>query len=225
MSLSGTGGAYYTGGTLASSFNLHSAFSRHLFVRASAVPSTANFKIPHQFRGGSSSSMPHEQFSWNHTTSGFQGSNSRRSGSYVAAQMTLANLTANTWHSVGAIYDGSNLRSYLEGVADGVSSSSSVGSASNCQVDILCALTTANTLDSSSNFSIGEIAELAIWNVVLTADEIASLSKGMRATRIRPASLVYYAPFIRELGDIKGGLIARKLAGTEVIADHPRVYG
>jgi len=69
----------------------------------------------------------------------------------------------------------------------------------------------------------GQIAEVGIWNAALTAAEIASLAKGMTCDKVRPQSLVFYAPLVRDLIDQKGGLtITNNNAAT--VADQPRVY-
>lgn len=68
----------------------------------------------------------------------------------------------------------------------------------------------------------GSLAEAAIWNVVLTDAEIASLGKGFKASRIRPQSLVFYAPLIRDLQDVKGALAITN-NNTATVAVHPRV--
>ena len=73
-----------------------------------------------------------------------------------------------------------------------------------------------------NNFN-GSLAEVGIWNAALTADEIASLAKGMTCDKIRPQSLVFYAPLVRDLIDQKGGLtITNNNAAT--VAAHPRIY-
>ncbi len=69
----------------------------------------------------------------------------------------------------------------------------------------------------------GLLAEVGIWNVALTAEEIASLAKGMTCDKVRPQSLVFYAPLVRNLQDVKGGLTITN-NNTATVADHPRVY-
>ena len=78
-------------------------------------------------------------------------------------------------------------------------------------------------LDNMTGFFTGAIAEAGIWNVALTADEIASLAKGVTCNLIRPQSLVFYAPLIRDLQDVRGGLTIANNNGATV-ANHPRVY-
>jgi hypothetical protein len=67
------------------------------------------------------------------------------------------------------------------------------------------------------------IAEVGIWNVALTAAEVASLAKGMTCDKVRPQNLVFYAPLVRDLIDQKGGLTITNNNGATV-ATHPRVY-
>jgi hypothetical protein len=69
----------------------------------------------------------------------------------------------------------------------------------------------------------GQIAEAAIWNAALTDAEVASLAKGFKPTRIRPQSLVFYAPLIRNLQDTRGGLAITN-NNSATVAEHPRVY-
>jgi hypothetical protein len=69
----------------------------------------------------------------------------------------------------------------------------------------------------------GQGAEAAIWSVALSDAEIASLAKGFKPYRIRPQSLVFYAPLIRELIDVKGALAITN-NNTATVERHPRVY-
>jgi hypothetical protein len=69
----------------------------------------------------------------------------------------------------------------------------------------------------------GRTAEVGIWNVALSATELSSLAKGMTCDKVRPQSLVFYAPLVRDLIDQKGGLaITNNNAAT--VANHPRIY-
>lgn len=100
---------------------------------------------------------------------------------------------------------------------------------------------TTNTADSSSgqnynavgvgarfsstwgSFFDGRVAEVGIWDVDLTDDEIASLGKGFKPYRIRPQNLVFYAPLVRNIQDTKRG-VAITNNNTATVAVHPRVY-
>jgi hypothetical protein len=87
-------------------------------------------------------------------------------------------------------------------------------------VDLFVGTRPAPTL---GGFFTGDIAEVGIWNVALTAAEIAPLAKGMTCDKIRPQNLVFYAPLVRDLIDQKGGLTITNNNGATV-ATHPRVY-
>lgn len=72
-------------------------------------------------------------------------------------------------------------------------------------------------------FFAGLLGEVATWNAALTDDEVTSLARGFKPFRIRPQSLQFYAPIVRDLQDLRGGLtITNNNAAT--VADHPRVY-
>jgi hypothetical protein len=77
-------------------------------------------------------------------------------------------------------------------------------------------------IPTSTNAATLDGADVAIWNVVLNIEEIESLAKGFKPHRIRPQSLVFYAPLVRELQDIKGGVTITNNGPT--VTDHPRVY-
>ena len=76
---------------------------------------------------------------------------------------------------------------------------------------------------NNTGYFTGQIAEVGIWNAALTAEEIASLAKGMTCDKIRPQSLVFYAPLVRDLIDQKGGLTITN-NNSATVADHPRIY-
>jgi hypothetical protein len=67
------------------------------------------------------------------------------------------------------------------------------------------------------------VAEAAIWTAALTATEILSLNAGASPALVRPQSLVFYAPLIRDLQDVRGGLAITNNNGATVV-DHPRVF-
>lgn len=223
MALSGAGG-YRTTATIPESVHpLNASYTRHLFARSSVAPTTAGgFRFPCGMRGGFASGFSHDEFAWDHTGAQFVRSNYHRSGGYVSAQMSAGNFTPDEWRSYGVTFDGANLRSYVEGVLDGVSAATAPSNVGNTEV----------TLNGSSNygsvsnpFNNGQTAELAIWDTVLTADELLSLAKGFRASRIRPSRLVFYAPVVRGKQDIRGGRTLSLGVGSETVTDHPRIIG
>jgi len=77
------------------------------------------------------------------------------------------------------------------------------------------------------------MAEAAIWNAVLTTDEIVALSKGAKPNTVRPESLMFYSPLVRgsdsSVPDETGNapLFAYNFAinFTPSYTDHTRRYG
>ena len=72
----------------------------------------------------------------------------------------------------------------------------------------------------------GAIAEAAIWDVALTAAEIATLARGVSPLLVRPGSLLAYWPVYGTQSpepDLKGAA-ALTITGTATAAAHPRVY-
>jgi hypothetical protein len=125
----------------------------------------------------------------------------------------------NAWnHACGVFVSESSRTAYLDGTA-GTTSTTSLGATGPFNSTVIGARY-GNTL--GFYFS-GRIAEVGIWSAALTADEIASLAKGMTCDKVRPQSLVYYAPLVRDLQDVRGGLTITN-NNSATVANHPRVY-
>jgi hypothetical protein len=61
-----------------------------------------------------------------------------------------------------------------------------------------------------------------MWQATLSAQEADSLSKGFTCDKVRPQSLVYYSPLIRDIIDVKGGMTLTDASST--VQPHTRVY-
>jgi hypothetical protein len=135
---------------------------------------------------------------------------------------TSIGYTSGAWtHACGVVSSDSNRTVYINGGSSGTNTTSVSLSANPVQCSI-AAQRFAGFLNGSS-FAVAEIAEVGIWNAALTAAEIASLAKGMTCDKVRPQSLVFYAPLVRDLIDQKGGRVITNNNGATV-AKHPRVY-
>jgi hypothetical protein len=125
--------------------------------------------------------------------------------------------SVETRHICGVFTSATSREIFVNGVSAGTNSGSS----------------TLNDLDqpaigarNSGSFGLfwdGMIAEAGIYTAALTQPEIASLSAGMTCDKVRPQSLVFYAPLVRDLVDAKGGLTITN-NNTATVANHPRVY-
>lgn len=136
-----------------------------------------------------------------------------------AVSTTSGVITTGTWAQAGAVYSSATSRvAYLNGIAATVETTN-------------IAVTTADAVGIGARaasgvwdvYFDGRIAEVGIWNAALTADEMAALAKGFSPRLIRPQSLVFYAPLVRDLIDVRGGL-ALTNNNTATVADHPRIY-
>jgi hypothetical protein len=143
---------------------------------------------------------------------------SASTGANPVAATTTATYTTGSWnHCCGVFTTTSSRTIYLNGgnsVTGGTSRNPTINET------IIGARRLSNIIGSYFN---GKIAEVGIWNAALTAQEVASLAKGMTCDKIRPQSLVSYVPLVRELIDQKGGLTITNNNGATV-DNHPRVY-
>ena len=130
--------------------------------------------------------------------------------------VSVANYTAGNWQHIAGVFSGSASRYvYLDGVSGAEQRTNRPASG----MDIL----TIGEWGGTASYPLdGSLAECAIWNVALAAGEILSLSKGVTATTIRPASLVSYYPLVRDYIDVMGAN-AISPNNTVVYDPHPRI--
>lgn len=143
---------------------------------------------------------------------------------YVRPSDTTANtstgFSTTTWTHAAATFSGTapmNLASFINGSAKGTASVNYNPSPTHITIGGL-----RSSFGTTQPLS-GRVAEVGVWNVVLTDAEIASLADGMTCDKVRPQSLVFYAPLVRDLQDVKGGLTVTN-NNTATVANHPRVY-
>ena len=138
----------------------------------------------------------------------------------VASQTTVS---TGTWHHCGGVFASTTSRTaYLDGSAGTEETTSKTPS----DVTGLALSTAARVLDSGvGNWVNGRLAEIALYDVALTAGEMSSLSKGVSPLKIRPASLVFYAPFMGryspEIEVITNKVVTLTNAPTQ--SNHPRI--
>ena len=146
------------------------------------------------------------------------GANSNGSNGNVLASAS-SQLTTNTYFHIAGVFASTSSRELFFNGASVASNASAAGT----QAAFTETLIGARRAASVGLYYTGDTAEVGIWNVVLTAAEIASLADGMTCDKVRPQSLVFYAPLVRDLIDYKGGLtITNNNAAT--VANHTRVY-
>ncbi len=139
----------------------------------------------------------------------------------TAIASTSTGYSINTWHSVAGVFaSATDRRAFIDGGSKGTN----ITSLTPAGLDQLRLGVNLNTSEAPVSPLIGRLAEAAIWNVALTDDEVASHAKGVSPLKIRPQSLVFYSPLIRDLFDYRAGLTIT-MNGAVAVADHPRVYG
>jgi len=125
--------------------------------------------------------------------------------------------STNTWHHAGGVWtSGTSRDAFLDGGGKGSDTTSSTPTGVN--------RTSLGRLGDSSagTYFSGLIAETAIWNAVLTDEEMAILGAGYSPLFVQPQSLIFYAPIIRDLFDKVGGLTL-SLGGSPSVDNHPPI--
>jgi hypothetical protein len=140
--------------------------------------------------------------------------------STVVQSDTTQTLSVNAWGHIAGVFETQSSRTaYLHGVA-ATTNTSAIDNHRPAEFILVGARWDSNSL---GNYFNGQLAEVGVWSAALTAAEIASLAKGMTCDKVRPQSLVFYAPLVRNLQDVRGGLTITNNNGATV-ANHPRVY-
>lgn len=140
-------------------------------------------------------------------------------GSSTQVSQTSGSITAGQWAHCAAVFSGTASRiAYLNGVA-------ATENTTNCtQGAFNETLIGARRLTALAQFIDGDIAEVGVWNAALNADEITSLSKGFPCRLVRPSNLVFYAPLINFLSDLRGRMTLTNM-NNATVSEHPRRMG
>lgn len=129
---------------------------------------------------------------------------------------TSGTVSINNWYHCAAVFSSTTSRTVYRDGANSASGATLLGSAATGRTSIGIQ---AGNLASPRPHN-GMIAEVGIWDVALTPDEIISLAKGFCPRLIRTGNLVFYAPLVREINDMMGLPIVD--SGTTYY-EHPRI--
>lgn len=110
---------------------------------------------------------------------------------------TMSRPATGAWHQIGLTYDNTstsnNPAMYLDGSSVTVTTSTApVGTASTSTDPY----GVGNRPSDKARVWDGMIAEWAVWNVILSAGEMAALGAGFSPLLVRPQSLVSYCPMV-----------------------------
>lgn len=138
----------------------------------------------------------------------------------ISAQDALSGgMTASVWRTSAAVFSSATSRTYYRDTTAGTGNTTSLAAGSVDRTTIGANFNAA----AITNFADHDICDAAIWTAALNTGEIASLARGFKPSRIRPQSLAFYAPLVRNLQDVRGNLSLTNNNGATV-ANHPRVY-
>lgn len=123
------------------------------------------------------------------------------------------------WHYVTGVYDGSTIKCYVDGV---LLDSQVETRAIAYSTDALF----VGSFDGSILGAAGSIAELSVWSVALTTNDMSSLTNGFSSLLVRPDKISAYWPFIGwstpEIDRIQA--LDLTTTGIVVAAAHTRMY-
>lgn len=150
-------------------------------------------------------------------TTGIQAAAIDSAGTSGASNGTTP-LPTNQWTHCAAVFASNTSRTaYFNGAAATPNTTSSIPSGLN-RLNI-----GARYAGGIGGFFPGAIAEVGVWNAALTADEIASLSKGFPCRLVRPSALVFYSRLIRNVMDIRNAATLSELGTGTTASEHPRI--
>ena len=136
-------------------------------------------------------------------------------GGWATATGSTTLVNGTTYHAAGTWASSTSREVFLDGVSDGTNTTSKNPTGID---DFSIGAQYFNNGAPSEEFD-GRIAHPAIWNVVLTDEEIASLAAGASPLLIRPASLVLYVPLDRRGAIDLMGSVALSADGTPTFSE------
>lgn len=137
---------------------------------------------------------------------------------FNGASTAPGSVTNNTWQHAGGVWTSATSRAaFVNGGGKGTNTTNiAIGTLNTTSIGRL------NT-GTPGGYHDGYIAECGIWNVALTDAEMAILGLGVSPLLVRPESLVFYVPLVRDDdNDLVGGLNLAEIDTPGIIA-HTRV--
>lgn len=133
--------------------------------------------------------------------------------------LTTSGYSQNTWFNGTGVFSATNSRTIYINATSSATNTTNVPITGIVKTFLGCTYSAG----AAVGFLDGRLAECAIWSAALTADEVNSLSKGFKPTRVRPQSLIFYAPLVRNLQELRQGR-ALTNNNTATVGNHTRVY-
>ncbi len=141
-------------------------------------------------------------------------------GGSDAAAASSSSFTLSTWSHACGVWAASDSRAaYVNGGSKGTNSTS----INLAGIDSL-SIGTYTYNGVHGNYMDGHIAEVGIWNVALSDDEVAMLASGFAPPLVHPESLVAYWPLIRDDDDDRVGGYDMSATNSPTVSAHPAGY-
>lgn len=141
-------------------------------------------------------------------------------GSVFGTSLYSLTTPTNTWiHVAGTTSSNTSRYAWYNGLI-GVENTSNVSVPTPDLLQIGASLQTG-VVSSPMD---GYIAEVGIWNIALSEENMNALAKGYSPQFVRPDKLQFYAPLVRDLNDIRKGVTITN-NNTATVIQHPRIYG
>jgi hypothetical protein len=123
----------------------------------------------------------------------------------------------STWRHVAATYSGGTAVVYVDGVAVVTTNSLTPGTITLDRTAIGALVRT-----SAGLFFTGAIAQPCLYTAALTQPEIEALSDRVSPRKVRPQSLVFWPPLVKNIQDLKGAATITD-NGPVTISSNPRM--
>lgn len=144
-----------------------------------------------------------------------------KSTTWYNENQTSTTWSTNTWHHACGVWtSATNRTAYLDG---GGSSGTSATSCTPTGLDTTCVGYAKRATDI--NHVSGKVCHAAIWNIALSADEVARLANGALPNTIRPEAIVAYWPLVDDDNDYYGNYNLTEAGNpTFSTTDYPDVW-
>lgn len=164
------------------------------------------------------------QLQGNVTDDPFRAASAKSSQTAVGATaVPVGGLTSNRWYHVAGVFETSTKRRcFVDGISGSENTSTMATFTGPNRVNAGCRL--LSTFSTTERFN-GKIAEIGVWTAVLTDIEIASLAKGISPAKVRPQSLEFYSPLIRERNELFYERSSTDFGTGPTVFEHPRIFG
>lgn len=141
------------------------------------------------------------------------------SGGPVSGENQGGTAYDSTWHHICVTLSGATSTVYVDGSSVATYTAGSVPTQTGMDRLGIGAVVRGSVV---SHYS-GSVADVGVWDAAINASEARSLSRGVACRLVRPQSLRFYAPLIRDLIDAARGLAITN-NNSATVAVHPRVY-